>query len=99
MILKTTTMQYNILPHTVTIFKKGGDFMKKRCDYMLLEIDIRKLLVVCAKLCIGTSEMAKLAKISTVTMQRICDNKPVRAKTVGKIAKALGVTPEELLAE
>lgn len=73
--------------------------MKKRCDYMLLEIDIRKLLVVCAKQCIGTSEVPKLAKISTVTMQRISNNKPVRAKTVGKIANALGVTPEEILKE
>lgn len=64
---------------------------------MLLTIDKRKLLVACAKLCIGTSEMAKLAKISSVTMQRISDGKPVRAKTVGRIANTLRCGPSELL--
>ena len=86
-------MQYMVLPYVVTdIICKGG-------DYMLFKIDTRKLFVACAKMCIGTNEFVKIAEVSTVTLQRIYDNKPVRAKTVGKIAKALGVTPEELLAE
>ena len=89
--LKIIPMQYNILLCMV-IKKRGG-------AYMLFKIDARKLFVACAKLCIGTSDIVKLAKVSTVTLQRIYDNKPVRAKTVGRIAKALGVTPDELLSE
>lgn len=65
---------------------------------VLFKIDNKKLFIVCARLCIGTSELTKIARLSTVTFQRICEGKPLRAKTVGKIAKALGVTPEELVA-
>ncbi len=65
---------------------------------MLFKIDNKKLFIECARLCIGTSEIMKLADISTVTLQRIYSGKPVRAITVGKIAKALGVNPETILA-
>lgn len=65
---------------------------------MLFKIDNKKLFIACARLCIGTSEIMKLAEISTVTLQRIYNGKPVRAITVGKICKALGVMPEEILA-
>ncbi len=64
---------------------------------MLYKIDGKKLYIACAKLCIGTNEIVRLAEISTVTLQRIYDGKPVRAKTLGRIAKALGVKPEDLI--
>lgn len=65
---------------------------------MLFKIDNKKLFLACARMCIGTSEIVKVANLSTVTLQRICEGKPLRSKTVGKIAKALGVTPEEIIA-
>ena len=64
---------------------------------MLFTIDKKKLFLTCASLCIGAKDVVKLASLSTVTLQRIYDDKPVRAKTLGKLAKALGVKPEDLI--
>lgn len=66
---------------------------------MLFRIDKRKLFLACANVCKGTSEVIKEAGCSTMTFQRINNNKPVQSVTIGKIAKVLGVKPADIIAE
>ena len=66
---------------------------------MLFRIDKRKLYLACANVCKATSEVIKEAGCSTMTFQRINTGKPVQSITIGKIAKVLGIRPEDIIAE
>ena len=66
---------------------------------MLFRIDKKKLYLACANMCLGTSEAVRAAGCSTITFQRINNEKPVQSVTIGKIAKVLGVKPSEIIAE
>lgn len=66
---------------------------------MLFRIDKKKLFLACANRCLGTSEAIKAAGCSTMTFQRINNEKPVQSVTIGKIAKFLGVKPSDIIAE
>ena len=66
---------------------------------MLFRIDKKKLFLACANRCLGTSEAIKAAGRSTMTFQRINNEKPVQSVTIGKIAKFLGVKPSDIIAE
>lgn len=66
---------------------------------MLYRIDNKKLFVACADVCLSVTEVVvKNAGCSAVTLQRITKGKPVTAVTIGKISKALGISPEAILA-
>ena len=64
---------------------------------MLFRVDRKKLYIALAAECISVKELMSLAKVSAVTLQRIGDDKPLRPNTLGRIAKALHVTPQDLI--
>ncbi len=66
---------------------------------MLFCIDNKKLFLACAEKCKAVSEVVKGAGCSSITLHRITTGKPVQAVTVGKICKALGVKPSDIIAE
>lgn len=63
-----------------------------------MKLSTTKLQLVMAEKCMTVTELYKKADISRSTLQQIRtgrnDPKPV---TIGKIAKALGVTPSEIV--
>lgn len=66
---------------------------------MLFKVDKKKLFLECANVCKATSEVIKEAGCSTLVFQRINNELPIQSKTIGKIAKTLGVKPSDLIAE
>ena len=65
----------------------------------MLLIDKSKFDLQCAIVCLPAYKVLKAAKVSTCVLPRIKQGKAVRAVTVGKIAKALQVEPQAILAE
>lgn len=66
---------------------------------MLFRIDNKKLFLACADACLSVTDVVvKGAGCSALTLHRITEGKPVKATTVGKIAKALGVKPKQIIA-
>lgn len=66
----------------------------------MIKLDIRKLLLLQAKACLNTNELAKKAEISKTTLSKIINSKRnATPKTIGLLAKALNVNVTELLAE
>ncbi len=65
----------------------------------MLFIDKAKFDLQCAIACLPAYKVLKAAKVSTCVLPRIKQGKAVRAVTVGKIAKALQVEPQAILAE
>lgn len=66
--------------------RKKGDTMK---------IDSRKLEIALAKQCMSLTDLRKLFSPATLTSIRA--ERDVRTKTVGKLAKALGVDVTEII--
>lgn len=64
---------------------------------MSMIIDNRKFDIACANNCLAAYKVLSLAKVSTCILPRIRQGKALRASTVGKIAKALGVSVTDLL--
>ena len=62
-------------------------------------IEYNKLQTECAMLGYSMTELLNQAHVSTVTLQRIKIGKPVRIKTAGKLAQAVGVDVAELIKE
>lgn len=50
-----------------------------------------------AKNCMGLTEMARRAHISSTTLSKVMKGYDVRPVVVGKIAQALGVCPEQII--
>ena len=66
----------------------------------MLELDIKKLLVLQATACLNTNELAAKAKIQRVTLSKIIHGKGnATPKTIGLLAKALNVGVAELVTE
>ena len=62
-------------------------------------IDNKKFELACAKKCLPVSKIFAEARISTCVLQKIKRKENLKAFTVGKICKALGCDPAELIAE
>lgn len=62
-------------------------------------IDERKLYLACASECMSVVEVGRKTGCSAVTLNRIHKGKPIQARTLGKLAKALNVKPIDLLKE
>lgn len=52
-----------------------------------------------AKDCLSTADIADKARITSQTVRRAISGKQIKPKTVGKIAKTLGVDVTEILLE
>lgn len=61
-----------------------------------MRIDKSALELLRAKNCMSASELTRVAKISSGTLQR-AQNGDVNPKVVGKLAAALGVDPEDII--
>ncbi len=62
-----------------------------------MKISIQKLEMAMADACLLTTDLCKMAEINCSTLSRIKAGKEANPSTVGKIAKALGVTAQELI--
>lgn len=64
----------------------------------MLKLDIRKLLLLQAKACLNTNELAKKAEMPRTTITNIIHGKRnATPKTIGLLAKALNVEVSDLL--
>lgn len=63
-----------------------------------MKIDNKKLDLLMAEKCLTSEKLSKITGVSQVTIARMKNGsqKP-RPITIGKIAKALGIKPEELI--
>jgi DNA-binding Xre family transcriptional regulator len=63
-----------------------------------VKIDNKKLDLLMAEKCLTSEKLSKITGVSQVTIARMKNGsqKP-RPITIGKIAKALGIKPEELI--
>ncbi len=64
-----------------------------------MQIDSRKIMSLCAKKSWGVCDLCQSAKISRATWRNIKNGGKVHLATLGNIAAALRVEPEELLKE
>ena len=62
-------------------------------------IDLRKLELAMARACIDKVRLAEKAGVTYPSVKRSTLRKETRPETVGKIAKALGVDPSEIIKE
>ncbi|NMF06588.1 helix-turn-helix domain-containing protein [Clostridium beijerinckii] len=64
----------------------------------MLKLDIKKLLLLQAKACLNTNELAERANMPRITLTNIIHGKRnATTKTIGLLAKALGVEVIELI--
>ena len=63
-----------------------------------MRVDKKKLDLWRAKRCMSSRELENAAKVSSVTLAKI-GKRDTNAVVVGKLARALGIEPEELLAD
>ena len=64
-----------------------------------VRIDRKKMELAMARACMESRDLPAVAGLPRPTVQNAIVGKSVRPATLGKIAKALGVDPAELLAE
>lgn len=64
----------------------------------MLKIDRRKLDLIMAKQCVNLSETTKKAGLSSALVTRVVNGRyTLTTKTLGKLAKALNVEPQDLI--
>ena len=61
--------------------------------------DKSKLTLAMARACMNPQDLAKTAEMPPQTVNRVLLGRGVRPATLGKIAKALGVDPAEIIKE
>lgn len=65
-----------------------------------MNIDIKKLQCAMASKCYNASDLALYSRLSNATISRIFKTETVlKTQTLGKIAKALDVKPQDLIQE
>ena len=64
-----------------------------------MKVDRKKLELAKARACMDTADLAAAAGLPRPTVQNAIVGKSVRPGTLGRIARALGVDPAELLRE
>lgn len=62
-------------------------------------LDHKKLSLAMARSCLTTAELAAVAQMPRATLDNAIAGRSIRPATLGRIAKALGVDPAELLRE
>lgn len=60
-------------------------------------VNRRKLELAMARACMNAADLQKVAEMPRPTLNNAIVGKDVRTATVGKIAKALGVDPAEIV--
>ena len=60
-----------------------------------MKVNCQKLDVILARKCLSLADLSP--ELSKATLQKVRDGKGVRTKTVGKLAKALGVDVTEII--
>lgn len=58
-----------------------------------------KISIAMARACMNTQDLAKAAEMPTQTVNGVIRGRSVRPATLGRIARALGVDPAELIQE
>ena len=64
-----------------------------------MRADKEKVALAMARACMSRMDIAVAARMPENTVKSVLQGKPVRPATLGRVAKALGVDPAELLAE
>lgn len=85
-------------------FKNSNFDFKKLLDSKVVKvmiIDVMKLKIAMARACMGVADLGEKANVGRATLIRILrdDGENVRCKTVGKLARALGVDVLDLIAK
>ncbi len=62
-----------------------------------MKADKEKLLLAMARACMDSKELAEVAQLPRPTLNNAIVGKGVRPSTIGRIAKALGVDPAEII--
>lgn len=66
----------------------------------LEKLSKNKLKVAMVTACIGTSKLAQLAEVQPATISKFLKaDSPIRLPTLGKISRALNVSPQDLILE
>lgn len=64
-----------------------------------MKADRKKLELAMARACIGSADLPAAAGLPRPTVQNVIAGKSVRPATLGRIARALGVDPAEIIDE
>lgn len=64
-----------------------------------MKADINKLRLAMARACMNPQDLAKAAEMPPQTVNGVLRGRGVRPATLGRIAKALGVDPAEIVKE
>lgn len=64
-----------------------------------MKVDHKKLELAMARACMNPQDLAKAAEMPPQTVNGVIRGRSVRPATLGRIAKALGVDPAELIQE
>lgn len=64
-----------------------------------MKTDKGKLTLAMARACMNPQDLAKAAELPPQTVNGVIRGRSVRPATLGKIAKALGVDPAEIIKE
>lgn len=57
----------------------------------------KALLLAMARACVGRKEISEKAGMPEMTVKNVLDGRSVRPATLGKVARALGVDPLEIM--
>jgi DNA-binding Xre family transcriptional regulator len=66
---------------------------------MSMKTDKGKLTLAMARACMNPQDLAKAAELPPQTVNGVIRGKSVRPATLGKVAKALGVDPADIIAK
>ena len=64
-----------------------------------MRVDKKKLEIAMANACMSTADLQKAAGMPMPTLAGVISGKSIRPATAGKVAKALGVSVTEILAD
>lgn len=62
-----------------------------------MRVDRDKLMLAMANACMNTSDLEKATQMPRPTLNNVITGRSVRTKTIGKVAKALGIPVENIL--
>lgn len=64
-----------------------------------MKADCKKLTLAMARACVNPQELAKAAEMPPQTVNGLIRGRKVRPATLGRVAKALGVDPADIIEE
>lgn len=62
-----------------------------------MKINRQKLYIAMARACMDSADIPATAQLPRATVQNAITGRSIRPATLGKIARALGVDPEEII--